>query len=82
MVARFLACGVALFCAGCVTYSAAPTPSAQILQPCADPDYLVPDVNTAGAQEINTERLSVAKAFVNCKRMDDDRITWMKALGK
>src|SRR5688572_16972476 len=68
------ACGLAL--AACGT-SLAPRPSAALLLPCADP-LLVPDPEAATSEEINVERLNVARAYADCKQRHADLVTFVK----
>jgi hypothetical protein len=51
-------------------------PSAALLLPCQDPE-LVPDPETATAEQVNVERINVARAYVDCKRRHGDLVTFV-----
>lgn len=40
----------------------------------------MPDPNNATNQQINVERVTVAKAYADCKQRDADKAAWIKAL--
>lgn len=46
---------------------------------CVDP-ALVPDPDNASAEQINMERISVAKAYVDCKKRQADLAAWVRGL--
>lgn len=71
-----LACGLAL--TGCETFSAI-QPSAALLLPCKDPE-LVPDPDSATAEQINIERVNVARAYVDCKQRHGDLVKFVRGL--
>jgi len=52
-------------------------PSAALLLPCRDPE-LVPDPESASSEQINVERINVAKAYVDCKQRHGDLVTFVK----
>ena len=52
-------------------------PSAALLLPCRDPE-LVPDPESASSEQINVERINVAKAYVDCKQRHDDLVIFVK----
>ena len=68
-----LACALAL--TACAT-SSGNRPGAGLLLPCQDPE-LVRDPDNASAEEINVERIEVAKAYANCKRRHADLATFV-----
>ena len=70
-----LACSLAI--TGCDHFSAAPTPNAALLLPCKDPE-LVPDPDSATAEQINIERINVARAYVDCKQRQADLAKWVR----
>lgn len=76
-VLLILACASAV--QGCVTsfVAAAPKPSAALLLPCRDPD-LVPDPDNATAEQINIERLNVARAYADCRQKQAALAKWVK----
>jgi hypothetical protein len=46
-----------------------------------DPD-LVPDAETATVEQVNVERINVARAYVDCKRRHADLARWVISAGK
>ena len=74
-----IACGSAL--AACTTLSRVVAvdrqPSAALLLPCQDPE-LVPDPEAATDEQVETERINVARAYVDCKRRHADLVTFVK----
>jgi hypothetical protein len=73
------ACASAL--AACGTSSLVPVdrqPSAALLLPCTDPE-LVPDPESASAEQINVERINVARAYADCRQKHGDLATFVKA---
>jgi hypothetical protein len=52
-----------------------------LLQPCVDPE-LVPDPETATVEQVNVERINVARAYVDCKRRHADLAKWVKGVGQ
>jgi hypothetical protein len=40
----------------------------------------VPDPNNATNQQINVERVTVAKAFTDCRQRHGDLVTWVKGI--
>jgi len=46
------------------------------LIPCLDP-VLVPDPDNATAEQINIERINVARAYVDCKQRHADLVTFV-----
>lgn len=52
-------------------------PSAALLLPCQDPD-LVPDPDTASDEQVEVERIAVAKAYKDCKQKHGDLVTFVK----
>ena len=71
--------GCALVLAACQTSYVAVDrqPSAALLLPCQDPE-LVPDPESASSEQINVERINVAKAYVDCKQRHGDLVTFVK----
>ncbi len=67
--------------AGCTTSSQVVSverrPSAALLLPCQDP-ALVPDPETATDEQVELERVAVARAYVDCKRRHADLVTFVK----
>lgn len=57
----------------------APRAPASLLVGCTDPD-LVSDPQNATNEQINVERVTVAKAYADCKRRDADKAAWIKGL--
>ena len=74
-----IACGSAL--AACTTLSRVVAvdrqPSAALLLPCQDPE-LVADPETATVEEVNVERVNVARAYVDCRQRQGDLVTFVK----
>jgi hypothetical protein len=72
---------VASALAGCTTSSSVVAvdrrPSAALLLPCQDP-ALVADPESASDEEIELERIAVARAYVDCKRRHADLATFVK----
>ena len=52
-------------------------PSAALLLPCQDPK-LVPDPETASDEQVEIERVNVARAFVDCRQRHADLVTFVK----
>ena len=67
---------------GCASWSkaVAPIPSATVLALCKDPD-LVPDPDKATAEQINDERLSVARAYADCRELNREKAEYIKGTG-
>lgn len=57
-----------------------PRPSMALLLPCTDPE-LVPDPETATVEQVNVERVNVARAYVDCKRRHGDLVRWVTDAG-
>lgn len=73
--------GVALAASACATSSRVVAvdrqPSAALLLPCQDPE-LVPDPETATDEQIEVERVNVARAYVDCRQRHADLVTFVK----
>lgn len=54
-------------------------PSAALLLPCVDPE-LLPNPESVSSEEINVERINVARAFVDCKQRHADLAKFVTAL--
>lgn len=52
-------------------------PSAALLLPWQDPE-LVPDPETATDEQIEVERINVARAYVDCRHRHADLVTFVK----
>jgi hypothetical protein len=52
-------------------------PSAILLLPCQDPE-LVPDAENATDEQIEVERINVARAYVECRQRHADLVTFVK----
>lgn len=64
---------------GCETsFTAAPRlPDAGLMAPCVDP-ALVGDPDTATDNEVAGERINVSEAYMACKRLHADLVTFVK----
>ena len=52
-------------------------PSAALLLPCQDPE-LVPDPETASDEQVEVERVNVARAYVDCRQRHAELVTFVK----
>ena len=52
-------------------------PSAALLLPCQDPE-LVPDPETASHEQVEVERVNVARANVDCRQRHADLVTFVR----
>ena len=50
-------------------------PSAALLLPCQD---LEPDPETASDEQVEVERINVARAYVDCRQRHADLVTFVK----
>lgn len=63
--------------AGCVTFSASPTPNAALLLACTDP-VLAADPETATDNDMASDMLALGLAYKNCKQRHGDLATWAR----
>lgn len=76
-----VATALVLSACGTSYVASSPKPSATLLAPCVDPD-LVADPDTATSEEINVERINVAKAYADCRQGKADLITFIQKTTK
>ena len=76
-----MAIGAASAVAACGTSSSVVTvdrrPSAALLLPCQDPE-LVPDPETASDEQVEVERVDVARAYADCRQRHAALVTFVK----
>lgn len=56
-------------------------PSEALMAPCTDP-ALADDPETATVEDVNVERINVAKAYIDCKQKQGALVKFLRSMAK